>query len=244
MMKKLLLIITAFSLAINLLAQVDYDKQMPAKVVLDHTLIDSVYGIQHYEPLNVMLSGDSVRMCGTYACQNQVKDYYVTGELLHSGFYVDGQLKSYKNYYPNGNVERDFRAIDLYRSQVKKYYESGQLKSQVKFVEGAVQEWTDFYANGQKEMEEERTKDCTYHIFARFYYEDGKPMKSLELADKKKTTYTYKEFYKSGAVKLEGSKIYKEELGDYINTGVWKYFDESGSVTKEEKFDNGTLVKN
>lgn len=243
-MKHTILFIILIITALNLNAQVDYDKQMPAKVKFDRSLIDSIYGIQHYEPLNMMLSGDSVRMCGTYACQNQVKDYYVTGELLHAGFYVDGQLKSYKNYYPNGNVERDFRAIDLYRSQVKLYYESGQLKSQVKYNEGAVQEWTDYYANGQIEMSEEKTKACTYHIFSRSFYEDGKPSKALELLDKKKITYTYKEFYSSGAVKVEGSKQFKEELGDYINTGVWKYYDESGKVTKEEKFDNGTLVKN
>src|SRR5688572_33483093 len=111
-------------------SQVDYEKQMPHSVKFDRSIIDSVYGIQHYEALNIMLSGDSIRMCGTYACQNQVKDFYVTGELLHAGFYTDGQLKSYKNYFPNGNVERDFRAIDLYRSQVKIYFEGGQLKSQ------------------------------------------------------------------------------------------------------------------
>jgi len=243
-MKKVLLFnLFVFSITAGF-SQVDYEKQMPHSIKFDRTIIDSVYGIQHYEPLNVMLSGDSIRMCGSYACQNQVKDFYVTGELLHAGFYTDGQLKSYKNYFPNGNIERDFRSIDLYRSQVKIYYENGQLKSQVKYNEGAVQEWTDYYENGQIEMTEEKTKACTYHNFVRFFYKDGKPMKSLEVLDKKKGTYSYKEFYAGGQTKVEGSKQYKEELGDYINTGVWKYYDQSGTVTKEERFDNGTLVKN
>lgn len=243
-MKKLLLILlTAFSFS-QTFGQVDYEKQMPAKPKLDRSIIDSTYGITLYEPLNVMLDGDSVRMCGTYACQNQVMDYYETGELLHKGFYADGQLKAYKNYYPNGNLERDFKAIDLYRCQVKLYYENGQMKSVIKYNEGEVQEWTDYYENGQIEMSEEKTKQCTYHIFVRFYFNDGKPQKLLELKDKKKITYTYTEYYASGAVKIQGEKVYKEELGDYINIGTWKYFDESGSVTKEERYDNGTLVKN
>lgn len=243
-MKKAIFLFTFSWVSISVFSQVDYEKQMPATIKFDRSIIDSTYGIIHYEPLNAMLSGDSVRMCGTYACQNQVKDFYVTGELLHAGFYMDGQLKSYKNYYPNGNVERDFKAIDLYRSQVKTYYESGQMKSQVKYNEGAVQEWTDYYENGQMEMSEEKTKSCTYHTFVRFYYQDGKPMKLMELTDKKKFMYTYTEYYPSGKIKVEGTKQYKEELGDYVNMGTWKYYDESGSVTKEERFDNGTLVKN
>jgi len=243
-MKKVLLFSLFVFTTSSVFSQVDYEKQMPHSVKFDRNIIDSVYGIMHYEPLNVMLSGDSIRMCGAYACQNQVKDFYVTGELLHAGFYTNGQLKSYKNYFPNGNIERDFRSIDLYRSQVKIFYENAQLKTQVKYNEGEIQEWTDYYENGQIEMAEEKTKSCTYHVFVHFFYQDGKPMQSLDLLDKKKVTYTFKEFYPNGQVKVDGLKQYKEELGDYINIGTWKYYDQSGSVTKEEKFDNGTLVKN
>lgn len=243
MNKAILLAFLIFSIN-RAFAQVDYEKQMPHSVKFDRTIIDSVYGIQHYEPLNIMLSGDSIRMCGTYACQNQVKDFYVSGELLHAGFYTNGQLKSYKNYFPNGNLERDFRAIDLYRSQVKIYFENGQLKSQVKYNEGEPQEWTDYYENGQIEMTEEKTKACTYHVFARTFYSDGKARKALELTDKKKLVYSYKEHFTNGQVSIDGSKMYNEELGDYINVGIWKYYNESGSLVKEEKFDNGTLVKN
>lgn len=223
--------------------QVDYEGQMPAKRVLDKSIIDSVYGIQLYEPLNVMLYGDSVRMCGTYACQNLVEDRYVTGELLHKGYYVDGQLKTYKNYYPNGQIERDFKAIDLYRSQCKIYYENGNLKSVIKYTDGEAKEWTDYYDNGQIEMEEEKSKQITYYVFQKFYYKDGKPKRTLELVDKKKLSYTYIEYYANGNKKAEGEKLYSSDLGDYINTGLWKYYNESGAVTKEERFDNGTLVK-
>jgi antitoxin component YwqK of YwqJK toxin-antitoxin module len=240
-----LILIPFLTLSFNwAFSQVDYEKQMPHSVKFDRSIIDTVYGIQHYEPFNSMLSGDSIRMCGTYACQNQVKDFYVTGELLHAGFYTDGQLKSYKNYFPNGNVERDFRSLDLYRSQAKIFFENGQLKSQIKYNEGEPQEWTDYYENGQIEMTEEKTKSCTYHVFLRTFYSDGKPRKALELSDKKKLVYSFKEYFASGQLSMDGSKMYNEELGDYINVGIWKYYSESGSLIKEEKFDNGTLVKN
>ena len=89
-----------------------------------------------YEPLNMVLAGDSVRMENGYAVNNWKEDFYDDGTLLHRGYYIDGQLKVYKNYYPNGQIEREFKNIDGFRSLQKKFYADGILKSEVKYMGG------------------------------------------------------------------------------------------------------------
>ena len=73
-------------------------------------MIDSVYGINKYEDLNQRLGGDSVRNDKKgYAAIGWIKDFYPNGKVLHKGYYIEGQLKIYKNYFPNGQLERQFR---------------------------------------------------------------------------------------------------------------------------------------
>jgi antitoxin component YwqK of YwqJK toxin-antitoxin module len=103
-------------------SQIDLESQIPKDKKYDNSIIDGIYGIQLYEPLNMTLEGDSVRMENGYAVSNWKEDFYEDGSLLHRGFYIDGQLKVYKNFYPNGQIEREFKNIDGYRSLQKKFY--------------------------------------------------------------------------------------------------------------------------
>ena len=97
--------------------QFDFDKQVK-KVEHNSDIIDPVYGITLYEPLNLYLHSDSTRIEEGYAVNGWKEDHYSTGELLHKGYYIEGQLKVYKNFYPNGNVERNFKAIDSFKSKL------------------------------------------------------------------------------------------------------------------------------
>ena len=68
-------------------------------------IYDSTMGIDIYEKLNFAMGGDSVRYTGKgYAAQNTWEDYYDNGAVLHTGYYIDGQLRSYKNFFPGGKV--------------------------------------------------------------------------------------------------------------------------------------------
>ncbi|MBL4670187.1 MAG: hypothetical protein JKY30_13115 [Flavobacteriales bacterium] len=89
---------------------------------IPEAVIDSKYGIIMYEKLNMMLGGDTVRNQNGYAANGFIQDYYTSGQLLHKGFYVDGQLKVYKNYFPNGKVERNFRMVDLNKAKMDIFY--------------------------------------------------------------------------------------------------------------------------
>ncbi len=224
-------------------AQPDLESQVPKEKKYDATIVDETYGITMYEGLNLALEGDSVRMENGYAVNNWKEDYYEDGTLLHRGYYIDGQLKVYKNYYPNGQLEREFKNIDGFRSQSKLYYKDGTLKSEVKYMEGSPLLWVDYYTNGNMEYYEEYHKSFMYHIAKRSYYETGQAESLFELDNKKKLNYTQNDFHANGNNKVDGFLSYDKSLLDYYRTGKWTYYNEQGKATKEEQYSDGKVVK-
>lgn len=203
-------------------------------------VIDPTYGIQMYEPLNMMLGQDSVRNASNgYAANGFIEDFYKSGKLLHKGFYVDGQLKIYKNYYPNGNVERNFRVVDIKKSKMTLFYDDGKTKSDIVYIENEALKWTDYYPNGNVEFEEIYDKSFNYYEKKANYFEDGKPESVLELIHKKKLLYDEIKYYSNGKVKEQGQVQYDKAMFDYKRIGTWKLFDESGNMTKQQKYING-----
>jgi antitoxin component YwqK of YwqJK toxin-antitoxin module len=223
--------------------QSKFDEQLPDKPVYTPEIVDSVYGITLYEPLNMAMGGDSVRMVNGYAAQNWIEDYYEDGTLLHKGYYIDGQLKVYKNYYPDGTLERNFVNVDGYRSKVTLYYQNGNIKSQVTYKDGAAQVWTDYFMNGNIEYYEEYHKSMMYHIAKRSYYESGQAESLFELVNKKKLDYTQNDFYSSGKKRMAGTLRYDKDAYDYFKTGKWVYFNEGGNPIKDETYQDGKLLK-
>ncbi len=206
-------------------------------------VVDPVYGITMYEKLNLKTGGDSVRNDRKgYAAQEWVQDIYESGKVLHRGYYEDGQLKIYKNFYENGNVERSFKTVDFKRSNMQMYYPTGKLKSEITYYEGNPQIWIDYYANGQIEYSEENTKDMTSLISRKSYAEDGKPQEIFECTDPKKKKYTKKEYYENGKIKAEGPMRFSASTIDYQKDGMWNVYDESGKATKE-KWVRGEEIK-
>jgi antitoxin component YwqK of YwqJK toxin-antitoxin module len=221
----------------------DLASQVPEVPKYTEKIVDSKFGIQLYEPLNMQLRGDSVRLCSGYACQGWVEDHYENGQLLHKGYYLDGQLKVYKNYFPNGKIEREFKAVDAYRASMKLYYPSGTMKSSVNYQDGVAQEWTDYHENGQMSFHEEYHKSLTYHVEKKHFFSDGTIEYSLTLSDKKKLIYDLKEYHKPNVLKSEGKMKFSASINDYIKDGKWLYYNESGSPVREEQYQNGSVVK-
>ena len=207
-------------------------------------VINPTYGITMYEKLNLKTGGDSVRNDRKgYAAQEWVQDIYESGKVLHRGYYEDGQLKIYKNFYENGTVERAFKILDVKRCNMQIFYASGKLKSEIIYYNGSPQIWTDYYSNGQIEYTEENTKSMEYLVNSKSYSEDGKPQEIFEVTDVKKKKYVKKEYYESGKLKAEGPMKYNSSSIDYQKDGVWNIYDESGNITKE-KWVKGEEVKN
>ena len=216
--------------------QVNYKKY-------DVSIIDPDDGITLYEPLNVSLGGDSVRYgLDNYACEGWVIDKYKDGAKLHKGFYIEGQLKVYKNFYPNGQVERDFKGIDLARSSIKMYYEDGSLRAEGKYFRGDISYWVDYYKDGKISYKEEYHKSMLYHLEISSYHENGKLKTQMLQTHKKKLTYTKDEYHSNGQISIDGQVIFNKSNHDYTPTGTWKYYDENGKLTKEEKYSEGRVI--
>ena len=219
------------------------DQIQLAKKIYSATDIDSLYGIIAFEKYNPALKGDEVRYCKGYACQNWVKDKYENGQLIHKGYYVDGQLRIYKNYFQNGNLERQFKQIDNFTSTLKLYHKNGQPKSVIKYVDGEAQEWTDFYDNGNVEYKEFYNRTLLYHKEKSAFYKDGSPQDILLLVSKKKLQYEKSAFYENGSPKIEGKLVFSKATFDYQKSGTWKYFGEDGSLKAEISYSKGKAKK-
>jgi antitoxin component YwqK of YwqJK toxin-antitoxin module len=205
-------------------------------------VIDPVYGIKMYEKLNFAIGGDSVRNDKKgYACQGWISDTYESGGVIHKGYYEDGHLTAYKNFYENGTVERSFKMVDFKRSNMQLFFPDGKLKSNVTYYEGNPQIWIDYYNNGQIEYSEESAKSMEYLISRKSYAEDGKPQEIFEMTDPKKKLYFKKEYYENGNIKEEGQLRFNPAAIDYQKIGTWKVYDESGKVS-EENWVNGERV--
>jgi len=205
--------------------------------------VDPQYGILMYEPLNGRLGGDSVRNCDGYGCSGWVEDFYDDNAKIHRGYYVEGALTIYKNFYPNGQVEREFRIIDDYKSVSKVYYDDGILKSEVRYQGRESFKWTDYYPNGQKEYFETYNKGFEYYLEQSSYYRDGKPESQLILENKKKLIFDKKDYFKNGSVKEAGKIRYNTDLFDYQKIGKWELYSDAGKLVSEQFYENGKMEK-
>ena len=240
---KSILSILIFFISVSLYAQNDLtDKSLYFKTFDAKDVIDETYGINIYEKLNMMLGDKSTRNgINGYAANGFLEDYYTTGELLHKGFYVDGQLKIYKNYFPNGNIERNFRMVDIKKSKMTIFYEDGTMKSDIVYIENEALSWIDYYPNGMVEFEEIYDKSFQYYEKKANYYSNGKPENILELTDKKKLLYSQSYYYENGNLKEQGVVKYDKAMFDYSRIGDWKLYNENGVAIKIQKYTNGVV---
>lgn len=208
-------------------------------------VVDSVYGIRMYDAVNPHIGGDSIRNSAKgYACQGWVQDQYLSGRLLHKGYYEDGQLKIYKNYYETGKLERSFKMVDLNKSAMKLFYPDGEKKSSFTYVNGSMLRATDYYPNGQISYTVENVKTMEYLILRKSFSEDGKPQEIFELVNVKKNIYSQKEYFENGQLKSEGKLKFNPYKVDYIKNGVWKIYNKSGKLIRQEKWVYGEEIIN
>lgn len=189
-------------------------------------------GITYYDQFIIKRDNPVVRVNDKGKPINgMVIDKYKTGGVVHRGFYQDGKLTYFVNYYPNGNLERVYKQLDPKKSRVKVFYASGGVKSDVLYIHNAALKWKDYYENGQLSFYEEFNKDFSCHVLKVSYYQNGKIESKLERVKKYKFVQT--EFFESGKLKSKGELRYNRFTFDYEEVGNWLYFLPDGTRTTQ-----------
>jgi antitoxin component YwqK of YwqJK toxin-antitoxin module len=242
MILKLLVAFSLFLFGATLFAQTYSDQVPQLRRYKSSEVVDSTYGITVFDKMAPSIGGDSIRNDKKgYSAQGWMEDYYVSGKLLHKGFYVDGELRAFKNYYENDQIERAFRVIDFKHSEVIVYFPDGKLKSQIHYYNKAVQKEIDYFHNGNIDMVEESFGDNDYLIKRNSFFENGYAETIFELLDKKKKTYTHKDFYENGKLKEEGTLKFYKNRNDYLKEDEWKSYNDKGELKKTEQYQAGEL---
>lgn len=195
-----------------------------------------------YESMNKALGGDSVRTCGGHPCLGWVEDKYSDGTLKHRGYYADGSLTLYRNYHPNGTIEREFKAIDAVKSIQRIYHPNGQLRSEAKFVDAVCVAYEDHYIDGNLRYVEERHRKEPYFIRMDLFDAEGRPVSLLQLVDKKRVEFEQKEYYPGGFLKCIGRSRYDPKRMDTQRIGTWTYYDKDGVALKSEDYMDGKIA--
>ncbi len=219
-------------------------QSLGSKTHVFNDVYDTVYGIQFYDKYNTIMDGDSVRKYfDGHLCNGLIEDHYPDSKILHKGFYTDGKLTQYTNYYPNGQVERVYKPTSDRKTELKKYYPNKVLKSEVQYFEGNSTLWQDYFDTGQLSYVEEYDKKHTRVLKRCSYYKDGKPH-SIFIplkTDGAKIVYSLKEYYANGQLQEESEALYNPDSYDFLKDGDVKDYDEKGNLTGEYEYVGGKL---
>jgi len=206
-------------------------------------VLDSLEGIKIYNKLISSIGGDSITYNKAgYNLQGWNEDYYSNGKLLHRGYYVDGKVIVFKNFFENGQIERSVLNPDPMRCTIDVFYEDGKQRKQLSYYNGLPQKKYEYYSNGLPKYVEENEKEMQYLTLKKSWYSNGQMENALELTDTKSKKYNQKVYYPSGELKEEGTLVLSENGKEYLKDGVWYFYDIGGKKKKSEKYRSGSTV--
>ncbi len=197
--------------------------------------------LHRYDRMNRLLGGEERRQCNGRPCEGWVEDHYPDGTLKHRGHYTEGQLAIYRNFYPDGRLERHFRALDNVRSVMRTYHVNGVPRSEVKYYRGRSLRYRDHYTNGQLRYAEQRHPKEPYFLRMDLYAADGKPISLLKLVDRRQVIFEQNEYHPDGSLKSRGRARYDRARADIRKVGIWQHFSSAGELLREEEYVDGKV---
>lgn len=206
-------------------------------------VLDSTYGVEYFERFNPLMGNDSIRKHEGYAVKGLITDKYANGQILHKGYYIDGQLRNYTNYYPDGKIEREFKPLNDIDYQLIKYYTNKQIKSKIIIRRNQFLSWTDYYENGNLELEDIFIPGTDIYQSKKTGYENGNLESELLLINKKKFLYYEKNYYPNQQLESKGEKRYDKNLSGYLKQGKWEFYKEDGTLDKTENYLNDQPIE-
>lgn len=244
MMRKIVFVLAAIATNVLAFSQSGSSSAEHSETKYRPTVVDPLYGIQMYEAFNMILGRDTVKKNSKgMAAQGIIIEHYIDNTVLHEGYYIDGKLRNYVNFYPNGKREREFKMVDYNEGDMSYYYQDGTLKSTISYRGKFAKSWSDYNQAGVLVYHEKFNETLSYYEFRKSFFEGGQPKYSFTLQNAKKMIFEEKEFYPSGALKSAGKVEFRWTIRDYTKIKKWVYHNADGSPLKTHKFKDGRLVK-
>lgn len=188
-----------------------------------------------YEALVFKLGGDSVRYCGNYPCENWVVDYYSTKEVVHRGFYKNGILESYYNFYPDGTKEREFRVLNDNDYFYRLYYPNGNLRIEKYLYRKVTKELNLYFKNGslkEKVLVNPKTEQL---ISRKTFDRDNNLIYSVEF-NEEANNYFEKSYFSNGVLHTETLVEIPDLNAPYIQVAPKKVYNPNGSLKEIIQF--------
>ena len=245
MKNKLYIIAFLFVSFSGIHAQRFADQVPQIKRYLQKDIVDTVEGIKMYNRLIESIGGDSITYNKAgYNLQGWNEDFYLSGKLLHRGYYIDGRAIVFKNFFENGLCERTVVNPDPLHCNIDVFYENGKQRKQTNYYNGLPQKMYLFYSNGLPKYAEENEKEMKYLTLKKSWYSNGQMQDVLELTDIKNKKYIQKYFYENGQLKSEGPMVLSIDGKTYVKDGVWSFYDSNGKNKRTEKYNATKLTAN
>lgn len=175
------------------------------------------------------------------------ESYFSNGNLKESGTYNENgdEIGEWTNFHENGklNYKLEYKLTPSGNTagfgEYKEYFDDGSIKGEIEYGE-LNSEGTEFI----------RLKAISYSKDGEVIYysapgedgfgknSDGSYLAKWTYKDNVMTSVTY---YENGNEK-KISKFSKNENDEYVvKTGIWKYYNEDGTLQKQEVYENGVL---
>lgn len=245
-MKKIRYIVIISFICIGSISAQRFADQVPqTKRYIQKDIVDPVEGIKMYNRLVEAIGGDSINYNKAgYNLQGWNEDYYMSGKLLHRGYYIDGRAIVFKNFFENGQCERTVVNPDPLHCNIDVFFENGKQRKQTNYYNGLPHKLYEFFENGLPKYTEENEKEMKYLTLKKSWYDNGQMQDVLELTDAKNKKYTQKYFYENGQIKSEGPMVLSIDGKTYVKDGVWSLYDSNGKNKRIEKYNATKLTSN
>lgn len=223
-----------------------FSDQIPLlKKYQEKDIVDSLLGIDIYTHLIASIGGDSIKYnLQGYNLQGWNEDFYLNGKLLHRGYYVDGQVITFKNFFESGQCERVVMNPDPLHCIENSYFSNGNPRREISYYNGLPQKRVEYYDNGLPKYTEENEKEMKYLTRKKSWYSNGSVENSMDLIDSKNNIYSQKSYYSNGQLKEEGVVIFLKDTQQYVKDGTWLSYDSDGKNKQVKKYSKESVSPN
>ncbi|MCU0359924.1 MAG: hypothetical protein MUF75_04245 [Bacteroidia bacterium] len=228
-----LLYFLAFGLAVTGHAQKKKEKLKEPKPkethLLQNEVLDEFGEISLYNSFVPSLNGDSIRYFPNgEKLQGWKEDVYSSGKALHKGFYKNGQLEMFKNFWENAKTERVMAVIDSNQTNLEVYFENGNQKRQVNYFKGKIKRYSEFFPNNLLKITEEYDPKSGLLVKKKTWHNNGQIASELILQDQKSKKYKLTTYHQNGKLAESGFQYPAKDGQGFTRSGNWTIQDSLG----------------